>query len=71
MTRLSELIEALNTIAKHDNPDKPIEIDLCGGDGGLGCLSVNVKPDTLSDEDNKKLKEFGFNAYYNAYEFYG
>ncbi len=50
---MRELIEALTIFLKYGNPDYPTH---CEHDE----LTVCIEPSLVSDEDKKKLDEFGF-----------
>jgi hypothetical protein len=51
---VEKLIEALNIFLKYGNPKYPTH---CERDA---LYIMEIKPDTVSDEDKKKLEELGF-----------
>lgn len=59
---MEDLIKALTILLKYGNPHNPTH---CEHDELT--ISPDIKPESVSEEDKKALKKFGFN--YDQYSF--
>jgi len=60
---MSDLIEALNIFLKYGNPAYPTH---CEHD----VLTVDIRPNLVSDEDKKRLEDLGFHMNEDSDDFH-